>query len=159
MPKRLLLFLLCACPIVLSAGVRPPDAGARFHARIRPILEEYCFDCHADGVNKGNVALDEFKSDLAAADNRVLWAKALKMLRTGLMPPANRKARPTPEQRQQLVNWIKYDVFAIDPQHPDPGRVTVRRLNRAEYRYTIRDLLGVATASVCGSLEPSRKTS
>ena len=143
MPKRLLLFLLCTCPIILTAGSRPQDAGARFHARIRPILEEYCFDCHADGVNKGNVALDEFKSDLAAADDRVLWAKALKMLRAGLMPPANRKARPTPEQRQQVVYWIKYDVFRIDPQHPDPGRVTVRRLNRAEYRNTVRDLLGV----------------
>src|SRR5207245_1688186 len=33
--------------------------------------------------------------------------------------------------------------FKIDPQNPDPGRVTVRRLNRIEYRNTIRDLLGV----------------
>ena len=33
--------------------------------------------------------------------------------------------------------------FQVDPQNPDPGRVTVRRLNRVEYRNTIRDLLGV----------------
>jgi len=117
------------------------DGGARFHARIRPILGEYCFDCHADGVNKGNVALDE--SDAVAVRDRALWAKALKMLRAGLMPPAKRQARPTREQRQLVANWIKYEVFGIDPQHPDPGRVTVRRLNRAEYRNTVRDLLGV----------------
>lgn len=143
MPKRLLLFLLCACPIVLTARDTQADTAARFHARIRPILEEYCFDCHADGVNKGNVAFDEFKSDQAATGDRALWAKAIKMLRAGLMPPAKKQARPTQEQRQQVVNWIKYDVFGIDPRHPDPGRVTVRRLNRAEYRNTIRDLLGV----------------
>ena len=143
MPKRLLLFLLCACPIVLTARARQADAAGRFHTQIRPILEEYCFDCHADGVNKGNVAFDEFKSDQAATGDRALWAKALKMLRAGLMPPAKKQARPTQEQRQEVVNWIKYDVFDIDSRHPDPGRITVRRLNRAEYRNTIRDLLGV----------------
>jgi hypothetical protein len=141
MPKRLLLFLWCACPFALRAGGGHLDGGARFHARIRPILGEYCFDCHADGVNKGNVALDE--SDAVAVRDRALWAKALKMLRAGLMPPAKRQARPTREQRQLVANWIKYEVFGIDPQHPDPGRVTVRRLNRAEYRNTVRDLLGV----------------
>ena len=34
-------------------------------------------------------------------------------------------------------------AFEIDPKNPDPGRVTVRRLNRVEYRNTIRDLMGV----------------
>ena len=42
-----------------------------------------------------------------------------------------------------MAHWIKTDVFGSDPQDPDPGRVTLRRLNRAEYRNTIRDLLGV----------------
>jgi hypothetical protein len=42
-----------------------------------------------------------------------------------------------------IAHWIKSDVFGIDPQNPDPGRVTIRRLNRVEYRNTIRDLLGV----------------
>ncbi len=41
------------------------------------------------------------------------------------------------------MEWIKYQAFGIDPQHPDPGRVTVRRLNRFEYHNTIHDLLGV----------------
>ena len=34
-------------------------------------------------------------------------------------------------------------MFGIDPQNPDPGRVTIRRLNRSEYRNTIRDLMGI----------------
>ena len=41
-----------------------------------------------------------------------------------------------------LENWIKGDVFSIDPANPDPGRVTIRRLNREEYQNTIRDLMG-----------------
>ena len=42
-----------------------------------------------------------------------------------------------------LEDWIKFAAFGIDPKDPDPGRVTVRRLNRIEYRNTIRDLIGV----------------
>src|SRR5437016_13574082 len=58
------------------------------------------------------------------------------------MPP-ERKPQPSADERRRLETWIKQDVFGIDPKNPDPGRVTVRRLNRVEYRNTIRDLLGV----------------
>jgi hypothetical protein len=118
-------------------------SGAReFHTQIEPILQTYCFDCHADGVNKGKVAFDEFKTDQAAVADRDLWEKALKYLRAGLMPPA-KKPRPTAEQRGEITQWIKTSVFQSDPLNPDPGRVTLRRLNRAEYKNTIHDLLGV----------------
>ena len=58
------------------------------------------------------------------------------------MPPAD-KPQPSDEERRLLEDWIKYGAFGIDPKDPDPGRVTVRRLNRVEYRNTIRDLMGV----------------
>ena len=35
-------------------------------------------------------------------------------------------------------------MLGCDCNHPDPGRVTIRRLNRAEYNNTIRDLTGVS---------------
>ena len=54
-----------------------------------------------------------------------------------------RKPRPTDEERRVLERWVKYGAFGIDPADPDPGRVTVRRLNRVEYRNTVRDLTGV----------------
>ena len=123
-----------------TAGESP--GAAEFRTDIRPILQTYCFDCHGDGMNKGKVAFDEFKSDQAAVEDRELWWKALKNLRANLMPPAT-KPRPTPQQREMIAHWIKSDVFGIDPQNPDPGRVTIRRLNRVEYRNTIHDLLGV----------------
>jgi hypothetical protein len=124
-----------------SAAASVPGATV-FRAQIRPILETYCFDCHGDGAHKGNVAFDEFKSDQAVLTNRDLWRKALKNLRANIMPPA-KKLRPSPEQKQEIAQWIKSAVFGIDPANPDPGRVTVRRLNRVEYRNTIRDLMGV----------------
>ncbi len=119
-----------------------PTGGAGFHRQVEPILKEYCHDCHADGAHKGGVAFDEFTSDQALLENRELWWKALKNLRAGLMPPG-KKPQPSAIQKQSIEHWIKSSVFQVDPAHPDPGRVTVRRLNRTEYHNTIKDLLGI----------------
>ncbi len=116
-------------------------AAVVFHRDIQPLLTRYCADCHADGERKGGVAFDELKTDEALLGKRELWIAALKNTRAGLMPPA-KKPRPTTEEQQKLEAWIKRDAFGLDPQNPDPGRVTVRRLNRTEYRNTIRDLMG-----------------
>jgi hypothetical protein len=123
-----------------AIGAETP-AAAQFRKEVQPILTEYCYDCHGDGMNKGKVAFDEFKSHEELLAKRDLWLAALKNVRAGLMPPEN-KPRPSNEQKKTLEKWIKSDVFGIDPNNPDPGRVTIRRLNRVEYRNTIRDLTG-----------------
>jgi hypothetical protein len=81
----------------------------------------------------GYVAFDELKSDEDLLETHELWLKALKNLRAGLMPPA-RKRQPTPEEKQQIAAWVKSFVFKADPNNPDPGRVTMRRLNRVRSR-------------------------
>ncbi len=132
-----LLVLALSCPCAWSAT----NSMARFHEAVAPILKEYCYDCHGDGMNKGKVAFDEFKSDDELLARRELWFAVLKNVRAGLMPP-EKKPRPSAEQTRALADWIKRDAFGLDPQNPDPGRVTIRRLNRVEYRNTIRDLMG-----------------
>jgi hypothetical protein len=118
------------------------SGAAQFHKDIEPILTEYCSDCHADGAKKGGVAFDEFKSDSDILENHDLWLNALNYLRAGLMPPGT-NSHPTQAEQLRIANWIKASVFNFNPQNPDPGRVTLRRLNRVEYRNTIRDLMGI----------------
>lgn len=142
MDLKCLLATTVACFVLASAPAVELPAAAHFREKIQPILSQYCYDCHADGANKGGVAFDEFKSDDAILAKHDLWFNVLKNLRTGVMPPA-KKPRPTSAERKQLEDWIKFEAFGIDPNHPDPGRVTIRRLNRFEYRNTIRDLMGV----------------
>jgi hypothetical protein len=132
--------------VLLVAGICAVRAAedntvVQFRKEIQPILVNYCYDCHGDGMAKGNVAFDELKTDEALL-NPDLWLKVLKNVRANIMPP-EKKARPTGEEKEILEKWIKHSAFGIDPQNPDPGRVTVRRLNRVEYRNTIRDLTGV----------------
>jgi hypothetical protein len=131
-------------PAALAAdsAVRAADpAIAEYRSVISPILETHCYECHGDGFDKGKVAFDSLDTDakILAPD---LWLRVLSNTRAGLMP-AEQKSRLSAAEHQKLERWIKYSVFKIDPRNPDPGRVTVRRLNRVEYRNTVRDLMGV----------------
>ena len=63
-----LLMLAVASP--LASGTES-QAAARFHKEIQPILSEYCYDCHGDGMSKGGVAFDAFKSDEALLANEI----------------------------------------------------------------------------------------
>jgi len=126
-----------------GAAAAENRAAANYHKTIEPLLSKYCYDCHGNGVGKGRVAFDEFASDAEMLAKRDLWLAALKNVRAGMMPPREEDiGRPSETEINTLANWIKYEAFGTDPANPDPGRVTARRLNRIEYRNTIRDLMG-----------------
>jgi hypothetical protein len=129
--------------VFLAASAAPaaePAANA-FRTKVEPILDRFCYGCHGGGSSRGGVAFDNADPASLLRD-RDLWWKTLKMLRAEMMPPKG-KPRPSREQLETLESWIKFSAFGIDPKDPDPGRVTLRRLNRAEYRNTVRELLGV----------------
>lgn len=128
---------------LLHRDIAAADGVTRYQNDVQPLLKTYCFDCHANGSKEGNLELDRFENAADALKDRKLWWKVLKYLRAGIMPPAGEK-RPEPAEIDRLASWIKFDVFGIRPEDPDPGRVTVRRLNRREYSNTIEDLMGVA---------------
>ncbi|WP_161602476.1 DUF1592 domain-containing protein [Tautonia marina] len=137
---------LPALVLVFGAGPVIAEASAddRFDEVIRPILEDNCYACHALGVNKGNVDLEALADaeDGSQPEVRDAWLAVLKNVQAEIMPPSDHP-QPSDEERKLLLDWITFDAFGLDPDHPDPGRVTVRRLNRTEYRNTIRDLMGV----------------
>jgi hypothetical protein len=134
-----MVFWCVECP---RASAADDPAAARFDDEVQPILEQYCYGCHGMGSKKGGVSLDGFASAAAAASARELWHNVLRNVRTGIMPPPG-KPKPSAHEFKTLETWIKRDAFQDDPNDPDPGRVTLRRLNRVEYRNTIRDLMGI----------------
>ena len=120
------------------ANIPTPD----FAGDVKPLLETYCYKCHGNGKKKGNLALDGFPSMEASIRDQKTWSHVLENVRIGDMPPEEEK-QPTLDERERIMTWIDRIVFAVDPTNPDPGRVTIRRLNRVEYNNTIRDLVGV----------------
>lgn len=132
-----LLFMLAGRSLHFGAPP-PPD----FHAEIEPLLIQYCYDCHGDGADKGGITLDGHSSQAILKADGPLWERVLENIENGVMPPPD-KPQLSHEQVALIGRWIDEVVFHQDCNNPDPGRVTIRRLNREEYNNTVRDLLGV----------------
>ncbi len=125
-----------------SPSAKDP-AKLTYQKDVLPLLKKYCFDCHGDGAKKAGVEFDKYKSHAELLADRKLWEHTLINVRSREMPPSDKKKQPTLAEREVIQAWIDFEVFKCDCKQPDPGRVTLRRLNRAEYNNTIRDLIGV----------------
>ncbi len=110
---------------------------------IKPLLQEYCFDCHNAEKAKGDLNLVEFADNDKLYENREVWEKVVEAVELGDMPP-EKKPQPTDEQKTSLVHFVEGQLANFDCNlEKNPGRVTIRRLNKEEYKNTIRDLLKV----------------
>ena len=129
---------------VLDAASKVDLTLIKFDTDIIPLLEAHCYSCHGDKRKKGGISLTKYKTDHSVLEGRKLWERVAAMVRSGEMPPKDFGDQPTPEDRELLASWIEDAINRIDCSVQfDPGRVTIRRLNRFEYNNTIRDLVGV----------------
>ena len=120
-------------PAVPRAVIEPaPRPKPTYEADVAPTIERDCLACHGPSTKRGGISLE--RPDVET------WARVADALRAGTMPPTGRP-RPSSAEIAVLVEWLDAEVFGCSS--PDPGRVTMRRLNRAEYDHTIRDLIGL----------------
>jgi mono/diheme cytochrome c family protein len=147
----LLLLLAAAVPCAAWLLAPPPSAPAadkappadEFARDVRPFLEKHCVSCHNPQKKKADLDLKAYGDEAALVKNRVVWLAVVKMVQAGEMPPETRP-RPAAADAEAFVKAV-HGIFdrADRTARRDPGRVTIRRLNRAEYNNTIRDLVGV----------------
>ena len=128
-------------PLLFLPGVTAM-ADETYKSEIEPLLVEYCFDCHGDGSKKGDFQMDGFEDLSTYLGDREHWMPVWRNLRSQIMPPSD-ESQPSAEEKRKLLAWIESKVFKLDPKNPDPGRVTIRRLNRNEYGNAVFDLLGI----------------
>ncbi len=106
-------------------------------------LETHCVKCHGGEEPKGDLAFANHPLRASLATERSLWRRVLENLEMGVMPPEE-APQPAAEDRALMIRALKAELGKVAPDDQrDPGRMTLRRLNRAEYNNTIRDLFGV----------------
>lgn len=116
----------------------------QFKVSVTPFLKSYCLDCHGQEDPAAKLDLSDYSSADAVAKEHQTWAIVLDRLVAGEMPPKNSDAKPTAEEMQAIVEWIKSArEFEAERNAGDPGPVLARRLSNSEYNYSIRDLTGV----------------
>ncbi len=119
---------------------RPPAPPVTTEPKV--LLKEHCYACHAEGNAEGKFSIDDLLVQPDGESTRTAWWRVLKNLRAEMMPPHS-EPKLSEAARRQLIQWLEIEALHLDPQRPDPGQVTLRRLNRSEYRNTIRDLMGI----------------
>ncbi len=150
-----------ALTLTYASGIGAPDTSApdtsappapaaptedpTFKTKVLPFVKKYCLDCHSGDKAKGGLTLEGYVSEAHARKDRKNWLAMQHVIASGEMPPAKSKTpKPTKDEKEFILDWIANSLIKVDcTSAKDPGRVTIRRLNRAEYNNTIRDLCGV----------------
>jgi mono/diheme cytochrome c family protein len=131
----------------VQAAVQTPSAAAQPAASgtadaHQAVVKRYCVSCHNQRLKTGGLALDTLSmTDVAAGAET--WEKVVRKLRTNAMPPAN-LPRPEAAARTAFISYLETEIDRAAAAKPFPGRTeSIHRLNRAEYRNAIRDLLSL----------------
>ena len=138
---RCLALILMLALVTLSANPGEKNTSD-FSQNGALFLEQYCFSCHAGDQPAAELSLDSFTDNHSLIKNRDIWERVLDMVTTDQMPPSD-SDQPSLEESESFIAHIEAIFHHADlTAKPDPGRITVRRLNRVEYKNTVRDLLG-----------------
>ena len=137
--------VICAATVWAGepGAVAPNAAGGSLEAVAGPFVRDYCVACHGGDEPEAEPLLEEMVATDSLAAHRDDWDRVLRVLSAREMPPED-ATQPAAREVAEVVQRLQQAVAAADRQGVrDPGRVTIRRLNRSEYKNTIRELMGV----------------
>jgi len=138
-------FLVTALVLVaVGAEAQQPPAAKPTAAVANPnqaLIDRYCVTCHNQRLKTAKVEFDAL--ELAHPEkNTVVWERAIRKLRGGMMPPPG-APRPAVAEAQGLAAYLETTLDKAAAADPHPGSVRIHRLNRAEYANAMRDLFGL----------------
>jgi mono/diheme cytochrome c family protein len=109
---------------------------------VYPFLKKHCLECHGAKEPKGEFRVDaQLQKDFLMPAVRAHWSEVANVLNSHEMPPVE-KPQPDVADVAKVVDWITQNVVQAELSLRE-NSVVMRRLNRAEYQNTIRDLVGV----------------
>jgi mono/diheme cytochrome c family protein len=124
-----------------TASARQAEPVSDAVAANKAVVQKYCVSCHNEKVKSGGLTLSTL--DMASVTaNPDVWEHVIRKVRTGAMPPVGRP-RPDKAVAGSLVAYLETELDKEALARPNPGRPALPRLNRAEYRNAVRDLLAL----------------
>ncbi|MEP6757137.1 MAG: DUF1592 domain-containing protein [Chthonomonadales bacterium] len=117
-------------------------SGVQYAKDILPLMLKYCGTCHGAAIQTAGINFSTYKDVAHVIKGRDTWEKCTENIQSKRMPPEG-AAQPTDAERSRIVNWVESTLSSAECAIKDPGRITLRRLNREEYNNTIRDLFGI----------------
>ena len=121
---------------------QPDDPRQKHFSRnVRPILRKHCYSCHNGEDNKAGINLERYDFIISVVRDGELFHRVMEEVTNGTMPPDIRP--PMTEKEKDTLNFYVNNYLQKALEEKDPGIIYPRRLNNQEYKYTIKDLLGM----------------
>lgn len=131
-------FFVLLIPAVMCGQAVPGNPQA---APSHEFVSRYCAGCHNDKLKTGGFSFAQLDLE-HPGQNPDQFEKVILKLQTGMMPPAG-LPRPKPDAVKAFVGDLEARLDRAAAAHPNPGAPALHRLNRAEYRNSVHDLLGL----------------
>ena len=94
------------------------------------LFENYCFDCHDEDTQKGNVNMAKL-FDQGSFDGTLMFENLI----THKMPPEN-KSQPNQAETERMLKWLTKKHIISEPEE-------FRRISRHEFNHSLNDLLHI----------------
>ena len=133
----------CVLTFWLCAFVRASPPEASLPDKHQAFFKAHCLDCHDSETREGKVDLETLSFRITTIEQAELWQKVLGALNSGEMPPKDSEQPGNTEKADFLDDLARTMVTARQVLSDSGGKITMRRLNRREYRNTIEQLTGV----------------
>jgi cytochrome c553 len=128
------LFVLLLLPTTLFAA--EPDFDTMAY------VQTYCIRCHNAEEQNADRRFDNLATELSDKETAEHWQEILDVVNLGEMPPED-EPQPSGDDTKRFVATVTHQLARARESLESGGHQRFRRLNRYEYRNTIRDLLGV----------------
>ena len=135
-------------PAQMQVAVNAPAAASPTASTAAPttadhkkMLMQYCTACHNDKTKTAGMSVVPLNADNLQA-NQATWEKILRRVSLGEMPLRG-APRPPKERLDEFTHWLATTLDTQAAANPNPGRATIRRMNRTEYANAVRDLLAL----------------
>src|SRR3954470_13413256 len=134
-------FLRLALAGLLTSTAATLVQAAELPEQTMAFLDKHCSSCHNDVDKEGGLDLTTVAYTPADLANFSLWVKVHDRVQAGEMPPKEKK-RPEAAELRSFVGGLETALTTFEKERSlAEGRVTRRRLNRAEYENSLRDIL------------------
>lgn len=127
-------------------------SSALHAAELTPFLQKHCFECHDSVAREGGLDLTMLELDLSNAELVGRWVKIHDRIAAGEMPPKTEPRPPAAEVAGVTESLKQSLVKAERARFLTEGRTGLRRLTRAEYENTVRDLFEMPGIALAGEL-------
>ena len=129
--------------LVVDRKIDSLSTGATYYTnQIKPIIENYCYKCHGQEKQKGDMRFDNIDWDMVNGFDAEKWNMMLNEINLGEMPPSD-ELQLSEDDRRILVDWITENLDKAAEAKETDSKLVMRRQTKSQYTNSLNELLGV----------------